>query len=67
MVFIYLEFSLFPSLGNVPESWGMAQNSSLGEFGKEPKGSHKSDRFRFAGCLFRSSRHLLYVTQKEKR
>lgn len=51
MVFIYLEFSLFPSVGNVPAYWGMAQNPGLGEFGKEPKGNHESDRFRFTGCL----------------
>lgn len=52
MVFIYLEFFIwkFPSLGNVPENWGMAQTPSLGEFGKEPEGSHESDRSRFTGC-----------------
>lgn len=51
MVFIYQEFSLFPSLGIVPEKWGMAQNLSRGEFGKEPEGSHESNRFKFTGCL----------------
>lgn len=35
MVFIYLEFLLcFFSLGYVPENWGMAQNPSLGNLGR---------------------------------
>lgn len=51
MVLINLEFFLFPSLGIVPENWGMAQNLSLGEFGKEPEGTQESDRFKFAWML----------------
>lgn len=54
MVLIYLEFSLFPSLGIVPEDLGMAQNRSLREFGRGPEGSHESDRFGFRGCFSRT-------------
>ena len=64
MVFIYLEFSLVPSLGNVPENWGMAQNHSLGEFGKELEGNHESDRFRLTGFLSTNPGLLVYVPSK---
>lgn len=68
MVFIYLEFSLFLSLGKVPENWGMAQKPGLGEFGKEPEGSHESDRFRFSGCLgkYKSRTFTVYKPDSEK-
>lgn len=32
-------FTLFPSLGDVPEKWGMTQNPNLGEVPYEPEGS----------------------------
>lgn len=54
MVLIYLEFSLFPSFGIVPEDLGMAQNLSLREFGRGPEGSHESDRFGSRGCFSRT-------------
>ena len=69
MVFIYLEFFLFPSLGNVPENWGMAQNPSLGEFGKEPEGSRESDRLGLVDASvgkYNSRTFTVYEPENEK-
>lgn len=64
--------SLFPSMGSVPEIWGMAQNPSIRECGKEPEGSHESEGSRFTECkglfLMQSANpgHLWYITQTVK-